>query len=129
MKLGLEGLMCDKPFLLLRDGWPFVGTRWSQKSQPVLLMAGVQVGREDGRDQPVFLRDKCANFPLSLDDHFDGDRLHTAGRKPACDFFPQQRADLIADDAVENAPGLLGIDFVLVDLARRGKGLLYRCFA
>src|SRR5207253_1298555 len=45
-----------------------------------------------------------------------------SGRETAGDFFPEERGDLVAHDAVEDAPRLLGVDTVLVD----GVGLSER---
>src|SRR5258708_20003041 len=51
-------------------------------------------------------------------------------RPPRSTLFPyttlfrsQQRRELVADEAVDDAPRLLRVDQVLVDRARRGDGL------
>ena len=54
---------------------------------------------------------------LAVDDHLHRHRLHAAGGEPAADLVPEQRRELVADQAVEHAPGLLGVDLVHVDLA------------
>ena len=41
---------------------------------------------------------------------------------PAATFFPQERRDLVAHDAVEDPTGLLGVDPVLVDRVRVLEG-------
>jgi len=48
----------------------------------------------------------------------DRDRLDPAGGQPALDLVPQDRADLVADDAVEDPARLLRVGLVHVDLAR-----------
>ena len=76
------------------------------------------VGREDAADFPEFVGDERLDLPLALDDQPDRDALHPAGRQALGDLPPQERADFIADDAVENSPRLLGVDPVHVDGVR-----------
>ena len=76
---------------------------------------------EDGVEVPVLLGDEAADLVLAVDDHPGGDRLHPAGGQAAPDLLPQQRAELVADDAVQHAPGLLGVHQVHVD----GPGVPY----
>ena len=61
-------------------------------------------------------------FALSEQAHGDG--LHPAGGQAALDLGPQQRGELVADEAVDDAPGLLGVHEILVDRARSGDGRL-----
>ena len=75
--------------------------------------------------RPVFLRLEGADLVFPVDDQARGDRLHTAGRQTLADLPPQQRAELIADDPVEHAAGLLRIDQVLVDGTRMLDGFLH----
>ena len=67
---------------------------------------------------PVFLRCECLDFLFTLVDHARGNRLHAPGAQAAPDFLPQKRAELIADNAVENAACLLRVNKVLVDGTR-----------
>ena len=67
--------------------------------------------------QPVFLTDKIADLFLAVDDHARGDALYAAGGQTLLDLFPQQRRELVADDAVQDAARLLGVDQILVDIA------------
>ena len=72
---------------------------------------------------PVFLGLEDLDLVFAVDDHAGRDRLHAPGGKAPADLAPQQRRELVADDAVENAARLLGVDQVLVDLARGGDAL------
>src|SRR5207237_4780119 len=75
---------------------------------------------------PVLLFLESADFALALYDQAQCHGLHTAGGQPAPDFVPQQRRDLIADNAVEHASRLLRIHQVLVDLPRMLESFLHR---
>ena len=79
---------------------------------------------EVGVDFPVFFRDERTDLALTLNHQLDRYRLHTAGGQATGDLRPQQWRDHVADDAVEEATGLLGVDTVNVQLARLGEGFL-----
>ena len=83
-------------------------------------------GSELGVDRPVFFFLEGADLALALYDQAQRHRLHPAGGEPAPDFVPQQRRDLIADNAVEHASRLLRIHQVLVDLPRMLESFLHR---
>src|SRR5215213_2172163 len=83
-----------------------------------------QLRRQVRRYRPVLGRHEGEDIPLALDDQPQRDRLDPARRQPAPDFVPEQGADLIAHDAVEQAARLLRIDEVLVDLGRVPEGFL-----
>ena len=68
--------------------------------------ASHQVGRAEGHA-----------LALALDEQADGDALHAAGREARRDLAPEQRADLVAVEPVEDAPRLLRVDQVRVDVA------------
>ena len=70
---------------------------------------------EVGPDLPVFLRRELLDLPFALDDQPDDDRLDAAGGEPAPDFGPEQRAELVAHDAVEDPPRLLRVHLVVVE--------------
>ena len=70
------------------------------------------------RQVPVLLGHERLNFALPVHDEAQGDRLHAARRKPRMDALAQQRRELVADEPVEHAARLLGVDEVVVDLAR-----------
>ena len=82
-------------------------------------------GVETGIEGPVFLLLELLDLALALDDEAEGDGLDASGGESAADLVPQQGRDLEADQAVEDAAGLLGIDQVPVDLAGMGEGLLH----
>ena len=54
---------------------------------------------------------------LAVGDQPDGDRLDPARAQVAGDLAPEQGAELIAHEPVEEPPGLLGVDHVHVDRA------------
>src|SRR3989454_10033661 len=68
------------------------------------------------RNGPVLLRAEGLALALAVADQLDGHRLHAAHAEAPADLLPQQLAALVADDAIEHAPGLLGVDQVHVDL-------------
>ena len=63
------------------------------------------------------------DLALALDDEAHGDRLDTPGRQARSDLAPQQRAERVADEPIEDAPRLLRVDEVVVDLARVGESV------
>ena len=69
---------------------------------------------------------KARDLALALDDEADGDRLDATGRQAAADLARQQRAQRVADQAIDDAARLLRVDEVHVDLARVGERLLDR---
>ena len=80
-------------------------------------------GRQDRLDRPVLARGERLDLALALDDETDGDRLDAPGRQPAADLARQERAERVADEAVDDPARLLGVDEVLVDVARVGERL------
>jgi hypothetical protein len=59
------------------------------------------------------------DLALALDDQAQRHRLHAPGRQAfAPDLLAQQRAELVADQAVEDAARLLGVHALLIDRAR-----------
>ena len=69
-------------------------------------------------DRPVLLGHEGADLALALADDAHRDRLHAPGREPAADLLPEERAELVADEPVEDAARLLRVEAVLVELAR-----------
>ena len=65
---------------------------------------------------------------LAIADQLQRDRLHAPGAQPAADLVPEERADLVADEPIEDAARLLRVDHLLVDLGgmleRREHALL-----
>ena len=81
------------------------------------------LGLEERLDRPVLARHEARDLALALDDEADRDGLDAAGRQPAADLARQERAQRVADEPVDDPPGLLGVDEVLVDVARVGERL------
>ena len=61
--------------------------------------------------------DERSDLALALDDQPQRHRLHAAADRRPLHPLPQQRADLVAHQPVEDAPRLLGIDQAHVDVA------------
>ena len=80
--------------------------------------AGLVHAAQEHVERPVFLRNKGLDLALALHDEARRDGLHASGGQAAPDLLPEQRAELIADDAVEHAARLLCVDKVIVDVAR-----------
>ena len=76
-------------------------------------------GRGDG---PVLLGHEDIDLLLAVADHLRGHRLHAACAQALLHLAPEQRADLVADQAIQHASGLLGVDQIHVD----GAGALHR---
>ena len=78
-------------------------------------------------EELVRLRHEGVDLALALDEEPQRDGLHATGRQRpvvrAVHVLPQQRRDLVADEAVEDAARLLGVDERHVDVARRLHGL------
>ena len=71
---------------------------------------------------PVVGRAERDALPLALDDQPGGHGLHPPGRQAGHDLLPQDGRDLVAVQAVQDAAGLLGVDQLEVDVARRLDG-------
>ena len=54
--------------------------------------------------------------PLALDHHPGGHALDPAGGQPGHDLLPQDGGHLVAVEAVEDPPGLLGVDQAAVEV-------------
>ena len=78
-------------------------------------------GREDRLERPVLAGREGVDLALPLDDEPDGDGLDAAGRQAGADLPAEQRAERVADEAVDDPARLLGVDEVRVDLARDGR--------
>ena len=92
---------------------------------------GPQIGgdaAEIGVQGPVFLGLKGPDLLLPLAHQPGGHRLDPSGGQAPADFFPQQRRELVAHDAVQDAAGLLGVHQVLVNGPRGGDGLVDHFF-
>ncbi len=88
------------------------------------VQPGFQARRLAGErpvDGPVLLGDEAADLVLTVADQPQRDRLHPAGGDAAGDVAPQRRRQPVADDPVDRAAGLLGVDEVRVDRAGTGE--------
>ena len=98
--------------LLLRDGLIFLAVlaviSGPEGDAAVVFQQGVQ--------RPVLLGDEVLDLLLPVCHQTHGHRLHPACRQAPPDLFPQQGGQLIAHDAVQNTPGLLGVHQILIDL-------------
>ena len=96
----------------------------------LLEQLGVEFRRlrpgEPREDVPVLLGNELLDLPLTIAHKLQRDRLHAACAEAAAHFVPQQRTDLVADEAVEHAAGALGVDHLHVDALRVLDRLLNR---
>ncbi len=90
------------------------------------MNGGGSLALELGLERPVLHRDERLDLPLALDHQPHRDRLHPAGGEAAAHLLPEQRADLVADQPVEDPARLLRVVLGLVERARVGDGLLDR---
>ena len=121
--LGVRGrlaLGAEHEALLVGVGGELALGRLDEPCQERLL--GL-LGRQAHVDAPVLDRVERVDLALALDDQPHGDRLHPPGRQARLHALPQQRRDLVADQPVEDSPGLLGVEQVRVDPARVGEGV------
>jgi hypothetical protein len=72
---------------------------------------------QDGVQRPVLHRHERLDLFLAIDDHAHGHRLDAASRQAAPHLPPQEVADGVADQAIQDATRLLGVDTIHVDLA------------
>src|SRR5690606_10338446 len=63
-------------------------------------------------DGPILLGHEPGDLDLAVADDAHRHRLHAASRKPAPNLLPQKRADLVADQAIEDPPRLLSVGLV-----------------
>ena len=80
-------------------------------------------------DGPVFFLLERLDLALAFDDQAQRDGLHASGGKAAADFVPEQRRNLVADQAIEHAAGLLRVDQVLIDIAGMLERFLHGALA
>ena len=110
---------------LSRNGGNDLVGRGLVRNVHLLFRRAVKARRERARaavkqrvEQPVLLRLEGADLIFTVDHDARGHRLHAAGGQAGLDLAPEQRAEFIAHDAVENAARLLCVDQILIDLAR-----------
>ena len=71
-----------------------------------------------GAQRPVFHRLERFNLAVTVSNNLRRYRLHAACTQALADFTPQQRAELIAYDAVENTACLLCVDHIHINGTR-----------
>ena len=99
-----------------------------------LVAMAVEAGLERGRiaclqtrvERPVFFGPKRLTFLLALDDYPQRHRLDPSGADSALDLVPQERTYLVADQPVEHAARLLGVEEVVIELLRIGHRVAHR---
>ncbi len=74
-------------------------------------------------ERPVFLRYEGADFPFPVDDQAQGHGLDPARRQSAAHLLPEQGADLVTHQPVQDAARQLCVHLVLVDSPRVLEGL------
>ena len=82
--------------------------------------------RKSRLDAPVLLGEEGLDLLLAVADEPERHGLDAARREAVLDLLPEQGREVIADQAVEDAARLLGVDLGVVDLARRLDGVAYR---
>ena len=97
------------------------GGQFGCESRGLLLVCRLA---QFGLNGPVFLGHEFPDLVFALHDYSQGHGLDAPGREPTSDLLPEERADFVADQSVQNAPGLLGIDQIHVDLTRVLEGVL-----
>ena len=83
---------------------------------------------ELGVDVPVFVRLEGVDLQLPVADQPHRHALHPAGGQAAADLPPQKGRQLVAHQAVQLPPGLLGVEQVHIDGAGVGHALLHAFF-
>src|SRR5438067_6460805 len=81
--------------------------------------------REVRVKRPIFLLLECLDLAVALNNEAQRDSLHPTCRQAATNFVPEQRRNLIADEAIEHAAGLLRVHQVAIDFVRMFEGIAY----
>ena len=90
------------------------------------MNSGGSSRREVGVERPVLLGLERLDLALALHDEPHRDRLHAPGGEPAPHLLPEDGADLVADEPVEDAARLLRVELLPVEVDRVLDGLLDR---
>ena len=77
---------------------------------------------------PVLDGNKLQDLPFAIDDYPYGDRLDAPGRQTTPNLLTQEGTDRVADQPIDDAPRLLGVDPIHVDAARALHGGEHRAF-
>ena len=74
-------------------------------------------------DAPPARGDEGQAGALALDEEPHGHRLDPAGAEAGLDLAPEHRGDVVAEESVDDAPGLLGAHEVHVHIPSLGQGV------
>ena len=91
--------------------------------EPGLELAGLAHPLQHHVQCPILLGLKGADFVLPVHHHAGGHRLDPSGGQAPTDLLPKQGAQLIAHNAVQNAPGLLSVHQIVINATGRFNGL------
>src|SRR5262249_308783 len=80
---------------------------------------------ERRHDCPVLFGHERADFPFALADQPQRHRLHAPGTGTRLHSAPEQRADLVAHQAVQHTARLLRIEEIFVNVTRPADGILH----
>src|SRR5439155_26632607 len=75
---------------------------------------------------PVLPRDEGLDLSFALDDEAHGDRLDPSRGKAGAHLAPEERAERVPHEPVDDAAGLLRVDESAVDVARVREGVADR---
>ncbi len=81
---------------------------------------------ELGRDAPVLRRDEGPDLLLAVHDQTQGHGLHPPCGNAATDLLPEEGADLVPYQPIQDAPRLLRVYLSRINVPRMGEGLLNR---
>jgi hypothetical protein len=101
------------------------GPLFADRDQPGTEVARGVVGRAPGElgvERPVLDRHERRDRALALHHQPQRHALDAPGGEPLTDLRPQDRAERVADEAIEHAPRLLRVHEVQVERARGGHG-------
>ena len=125
MRLGLDALDAEGPALDGRLGAHRDAFVAQAQAVELLALERDQLGGEVGAvmrhlsgDRPVLLGLERLDLAFAIDDQAQRDRLHAARRLGAGQLAPQHRGKREAEQVIERAAGEVGVDEVLVELAR-----------
>jgi len=98
-----------------------------------VLVVALDDGRlEDGRlfgvqvdvDRPILFLLEPADVVFAVNDQAQRDGLDASGRQSTADFVPKQGRNLVTDQTIEYAAGLLGVHKVRIHWPGMVEGLL-----
>lgn len=66
-------------------------------------------------NDPKIFGNECGDFPFFFDKDAKCRRLNAPGGESVAKFFPNESREIVADEAIQNAPCFLGATEVLID--------------